>query len=171
MFRPAGSTPGHSFELGRLVIQHWDLSGRPNNGAPKRARRLIETALTDAWLPQGGFCYTLKLDGVPDVTDRYWWPVTEAIGALTVLLRLDPKPSDEDWYRIVWQFADSHLIDHKRGGWFPELGAGGQPQEAQFIGKPDIYHALQADLIALSGQPSRTAEGVLNVSEEYKVPV
>ncbi len=34
MFRPAGTTPGHSFELGRLLLQHWDLSGRPASDAP-----------------------------------------------------------------------------------------------------------------------------------------
>ena len=28
MFRPPGTTPGHSFELGRLALQHWDLTGR-----------------------------------------------------------------------------------------------------------------------------------------------
>lgn len=160
MFRPAGSTPGHSFELGRLVIQHWDLSGRPENGAPDRARTLIETALSDAWQPQGGFCYTLGLDGTPDVTDRYWWPVTEAIGALAVLLRLDPKPSDDAWYRKIWRFAETHLIDAERGGWYPELAADGHPHEAQFHGKPDIYHSLQAVLIAQSGRPSRLFEAI-----------
>jgi len=33
MFRPAGTTPGHSFELGRLMLQHWELSGKPANSA------------------------------------------------------------------------------------------------------------------------------------------
>ncbi len=149
MFRPAGSTPGHSFELGRLLIQHWDLSGRPKNGAVERARLLIEQALSDAWMPDGGFCYTLDLAGNKDVTDRYWWPVTEAIGAIAVLLRVDPKDSDELWYRTLWQFAHGQLVDHERGGWYPELGSDGTPREAQFQGKPDIYHSLQAGLIAL----------------------
>lgn len=150
MFRPAGTTPGHSLELGRLTLQHWDLNGRPGDGALDRARRLIEQALSTAWLPDGGFAYTVGLDGKITMPDRYWWPVTEGIGALSALLKVSPTPADEVWYRKLWQFADSHLIDHARGGWFPELDNTGKPTGRQFIGKPDIYHALQADLIPLA---------------------
>ena len=59
----------------------------------------------------------------------------------------DPRPEDEDWYRRLWRFADAHLIDHDRGGWFPEPD--GPAAGGQFGGKPDIYHALQADLFPL----------------------
>ena len=62
MFRPAGTTPGHSFELGRLLLQYWDLIGRPEDSSPTHARRLIEQALTDAWdWERGGLAYTLDL--------------------------------------------------------------------------------------------------------------
>ena len=147
MFRPAGTTPGHSFEMARLLLQYWDLAGRPDTDAPAQARRLVETALSDAWLAQGGLAYTLDAQGRIARADRYWWPVTEAIGVLAALMKLDARPEDEDWYRRLWRFADAHLIDHAQGGWFPEpdgLAGGGQ-----FQGKPDIYHALQADLFPL----------------------
>ncbi|MBS1301783.1 AGE family epimerase/isomerase [Loktanella sp. SALINAS62] len=150
MFRPAGTTPGHSFELGRLLIQHWALSGRPDTTAPGTARRLIETALQDAWRPDGGFVYTLSHGGAVDIPDRYWWPMTEAIGALATLIKLDPQPRDEDWYRRIWTFAAAHFIDTDRGGWIPEIDDAGLPIERQFAGKPDIYHALQADLFPLA---------------------
>lgn len=155
MFRPRGTTPGHSFELGRLLIQHWDLSGRPEGRAPADARRLIEQALVDAWLPQGGFAYTLDYGGGIGVSDRYWWPVTEAIGALSALIKLGGTEADEAWYRKLWGFACDHFIDHDRGAWYPEIDSAGLPTERQFIGKPDIYHALQADLFALSPRVSR----------------
>lgn len=48
MFRPAGTAPVHSLELGRLQLQHWDLSVRPEANAPGTARHLIEQALNDA---------------------------------------------------------------------------------------------------------------------------
>lgn len=150
MFRPAGTTPGHSFEMGRLALQHWDLCGRPDTGAPGRARHVIEKALSDAWLADGGLAYTLAGDGRVAIADRYWWPVTEAIGAMATLLRIAPLPQDEIWYRRLWRFADTHLIDHARGGWFPELDADGTPVGHQFIGKPDIYHSVQAALFPLS---------------------
>lgn len=158
MFRPAGTTPGHSFELGRLLLQYWDLSGRPADGAPDRARRLIEQALTDAWTPErGGFAYTLGFDGRVDNPARYWWPVTEAIGALAALIKLERRAGDEAWYRRLWTFADHVLIDHARGGWYPELDANDRPAATQFRGKPDIYHSVQAALLPLSPGLSRNA--------------
>ena len=160
MFRPAGTTPGHSLELGRLVIQHWDLAGRPEGDAVTRARRLIEQALADAWLPAGGIAYTLKLGGGVDIPDRYWWPVTEAIGALASLIKVDPQPQDEAWYRRLWAFADGHFIDHAHGGWFPEIDTAGAPTGRQFLGKPDIYHALQAELFPLAPGVARHAAGL-----------
>lgn len=156
MFRPAGTTPGHSFEFGRLQLQYWDLAGRPDNGAPCRARRLIEQALADAWDEErGGIAYTLGFDGSVDNPARYWWPVTEAIGALAALIKLDPRAADDRWYRRLWDFADRHLIDHARGGWFPELDGNGRPADTQFRGKPDIYHSIQAALFPLSPGLSR----------------
>ncbi len=161
MFRPAGTTPGHSLEIARLAIQHWDLAGRPGDGTPERARALIANALTDAWLPgQGGLAYTLGAGGQVAVPDRYWWPVAEAIGAVATLLRIDAQPQDAVWYQRLWDFARTHLIDAERGGWYPELDATGQPVARQFHGKPDIYHSLQATLIPLVPQVSRLFDGL-----------
>lgn len=152
MFRPRGTTPGHSLELARLVLQHWDLSGRPATDAPLRARRLSEQALADGWLPAGGLAYTLDQGRVARA-NRYWWPVAEGIGALASLGKAGPTPEeaarDGIWYRRLWAFAATHLIDPVQGGWFPEAGPDGRPVEAQFTGKPDLYHSLQAVLLAL----------------------
>ncbi|PHR20671.1 MAG: mannose-6-phosphate isomerase [Hoeflea sp.] len=155
MFRPAGTTPGHSLEFGRLLMQHWDLAGRPEDQVPERARKLIERALDDAWLAEGGLCYTLDYSGEIAIRDRYWWPVAEAIGAISTLQLIDPRDSDETWYRKLWRFAEGHFIDHDNGGWYPELDEGGGPVERQFHGKPDVYHSLQAVLLPLAGSISR----------------
>ena len=157
MFRPAGTTPGHSFEMARLLLHWWDLAGRPGADAPRQARLLVETALDDAWDARGGLAYTLDFDARVSRADRYWWPVTEAIGAVAALLKADPRPGDESWYRRLWRFADAALIDHDRGGWFPEARGAARPASAQFAGKPDIYHALQADLFPLTPGLSRHA--------------
>ncbi|WP_316013408.1 AGE family epimerase/isomerase [Roseobacter sp. HKCCA0434] len=160
MFRPAGTTPGHSFELGRLALQHWDLSGRPATDRPSAARRLIAQALEDAWLPEGGLAYTHDFDGTVARHNRFWWPVTEAIGALATLIELDRDPADEIWYRRLWTFASDHFIDHDRGGWFPEIDRHGQPTSTIFAGKPDLYHALQACLFPLAPGISHAARGL-----------
>jgi len=164
MFRPAGTTPGHSLELGRLLLQWWELAGRPDGDCPARARRLIEQALADAWRDDGGLVYTLERDGHLAVRDRYWWPVAEGIGAMASLLKLDPRPSDEVWYRRFWRFADGHFIDHERGGWFPEIDEDGAPVARQFHGKPDLYHSLQAALLPLTPGIARPFEGLRQVS-------
>ncbi|MBU2867263.1 AGE family epimerase/isomerase [Pacificibacter marinus] len=145
MFRPAGTTPGHSVELGRLLLQYWDLTGRADGSIPAKASRVIHQALSDAIRPDGGLVYTLK-DGKVSVADRYWWPVTEAIGALAALQKYAPNAENETHYRALWAFADRYLIDYERGGWFPELGDDGRPVSRQFLGKPDIYHSIQAGL-------------------------
>ncbi|WP_240637837.1 AGE family epimerase/isomerase [Paracoccus aestuarii] len=156
MFRPAGTTPGHSVEMARLTLHWWDLAGRPDDGTPDRARALVDRALADAWdAEQGGLAYTIAIGGGVADPARYWWPVTEAIGALAALLKLDPRPGDADWYRRLWDFADRRLIDHARGGWFPQAGPDGPVQDGHFAGKPDLYHALQADLLPLAPGLSR----------------
>jgi len=156
MFRPPGTTPGHSLEFARLVLQHWDLAGRGDAGAPGRARALAQTALSDAWLPEGGLAYTLDEQGRIDRADRYWWPVTEGLGALAALMKADPQPQDAEWYARLRGIAETLFIDHHRGGWFPEVDATGRPAAQQFTGKPDIYHALQADLLPLVPGLSRS---------------
>ena len=138
MFRPRDTTPGHSFELGRLVLQYWDLSGRPQGDALQNARRLIGQALTDAWLPEGGFAYTPDFDGTIDCASRFWWPVTEAIGALAALIKLEKNKCDEEWYRKLWSFAARFHIDFRNGGWHPEIDPTGRTTQTIFVGKPDI---------------------------------
>lgn len=150
MFRPAGCTPGHSFELSRLILQHCDLSGRIDATALTRARHLVRQAFSDAWLPGGGLAYTTRPDGKVDIANRYWWPVTEAIGVFATLQKLDETSEFESLYRRTWTFAHSHLIDHVNGGWFPELDISGQPVSKQFLGKPDIYHSVQSALFPLA---------------------
>ncbi len=161
MFRPAGTTPGHSFEWARLLLQHWDLKGRPNDASLDIARKLTYRALEDAWdRAHGGIFYTLDFDGSAAITDRYWWPVTEAIGVLATLIKCDPQPEDEQWYRRIWHFAEAHFVDQARGGWYPEIDSSGAPTERQFIGKPDIYHSIQATLYPLSGGISDAYKGL-----------
>lgn len=161
MFRPAGTTPGHSFEMARLLLHYWDLAGRPDDGSLDIARNIVDRALTHGWdAERGGVFYTLGFDGAPLIRDRYWWPVTEAIGVLAALVKLEGREDDEAWYRRLWTFADSHFIDHEFGGWFPEIDDTGKPTVTQFKGKPDIYHGLQAQLFPLAPGLSRFAEAL-----------
>ena len=72
----------------------------------------------------------------------------------------EEKAQAEAWYRRLWAFSDRCLVDHDNGGWFPEIDIEGRPSENQFIGKPDIYHSVQAALFPLGSGLSRIAEGL-----------
>lgn len=165
MFRPAGTTPGHSFELARLLLQYNELVASPSPERLEVARTLAYRAVSDAWdAEKGGFVYTLQFDGTPAIRDRYWWPVTEAIGVMAALLKSDPRAEDAQWYETLWDFARAQFIDPTHGGWFPEIDASGAPTATQFAGKPDIYHSVQATLFPLTPKVSgayRDLSGVL----------
>ncbi len=150
VFRPPGITLGHALEWSRLLVQLWELGGRHADWMPKAAKNLFRNAVDTGWdAVIGGFYYTLSWDDTPDQTDRFWWPCAEGIGAAAVLASQDDDPLYEAWYRRIWGFVDTHMIDHKLGGWFPELDGDLHPRARVFTGKPDLYHALQACLIPL----------------------
>jgi sulfoquinovose isomerase len=150
MFRPAGTTPGHWLEWSRLLVQLWVLGAKKWSWLPEAAARLFRSAVTRGWdRDKGGFFYTLDFDNKPALTQKLWWPATEAIGAAAFIAAHEPDPFYEEWYRHVWGFTANHFIDPANGGWFPELGEDLKPVDYFFTGKPDIYHALQACLIPL----------------------
>ncbi len=164
MFRPAGTTPGHSLELSRLLLQAWDLGGRAEAVLTEWSERLYERACNDGWHQRNGaFMYTVDVAGVPLRPARYWWPVTEAIGAAAARMKQAPSSDREREYTRYWQVARDLFIDEHVGGWIPEVDEVGRPSALQFAGKPDIYHSIQADLYPLVGSLSNIASSLPNL--------
>lgn len=162
MFRPGGTTPGHALEWSRLLIQMWELGGRGSPWMLEASKSLFRRAVDEGWDTRtGGFYYTLGWDGRPDQADRYWWPCAEGIGAAAVLGSVERDPFHEQWYRRIWGFVDHHLIDHRRGGWIPELDPTLRAVNKVFVGKPDLYHALQACLIPLLPASGSVTRGLI----------
>jgi len=150
MFRPRGTTPGHALEWSRLLVQLWELGTRAHPWMLDASKSLFRRTVQEGWnAERGGFYYTLDWSGQPDQSDRYWWPCAEGIGAAAILGAVDGDPFYEDWYRRIWGFVDNHFIDHRRGGWIPELDLDLRPVNRVFVGKPDLYHAVQSCLIPL----------------------
>ncbi|WP_424927104.1 AGE family epimerase/isomerase [Amaricoccus tamworthensis] len=166
VFRPSGTTPGHALEWSRLLIQLWELEGRKSDWMPEAARNLFHNACVQGWDPQtGGFYYTLDWNNAPDQSDRFWWPCCEGIAAAAVLGQVFPDEGFETWYRRIWSFTDTHLIDRKNGGWFPALDDNLLPTERVFVGKPDIYHAVQACLIPLCPTSGSITRGLAQAGD------
>jgi mannose/cellobiose epimerase-like protein (N-acyl-D-glucosamine 2-epimerase family) len=150
MFRPAGTTPGHWLEWSRLLMQLWILGDKRLSWLTDAARNLFRQATELGWdRTHGGFFYTLDWENQPAMREKLWWPVAEAIGAAAFLTSWDREDFFQAWYRKLWDYAENHVIDHQRGGWRSELREDLTPASRLFVGKPDIYHALQACLIPL----------------------
>jgi sulfoquinovose isomerase len=150
VFRPYGTTPGHSLEWTRLLLQLWELGGRRLDWLPDAAKALFERATSEGWnAERGGFHYTLDWAATPHLRNRLWWPCAEGIGAAAFLNAIDGAPKYEAWYRRIWDFVANNLIDLERGGWRPEAIDPSSATRKLFEGKPDLYHALQACLIPL----------------------
>jgi sulfoquinovose isomerase len=151
MFRPSGTTPGHWLEWSRLLYQLWVLGEKRLSWMTGAARELFRQSIELGWdNVHGGFFYTLDWDNQPLLREKLWWPVSEAIGAAAFLAAYDTTHDYfQFWYRKLWDHAENHVIDHARGGWRSELKEDLTPTSRLFVGKPDIYHALQACLIPL----------------------
>ncbi|MCB8883143.1 AGE family epimerase/isomerase [Acidisoma cellulosilytica] len=150
MFRPFGTTPGHSLQWSRQIAQLDALGSGRLGWTMDAARCLFKQAITDGWdKDQGGFYYTLDYDNQPLIRDRLWWPVCEAIAASAYLHVRTEDAVFETWYRKVWDWADRYMLDHRIGGWHGELNDRLVPHSRFFSGKTDIYHALHACLVPL----------------------
>ena len=167
MFRPAGTTPGHALEWSRLLVQLWELGGRAHAWLPEAAQALFLHTCDIGWdRERGGFYYTLGWDDRPDRTDRYWWPLAEGIAAASVLRQISDDPRFEGWYRRIWSFVATHVIDRQGGGWWPELDDDLRPVARVFTGKPDLYHAVQACLIPLLPATGSATRGLAGAAGE-----
>ena len=161
MLRPAGTTPGHALEWARLLVQLWELGGRQKEWIRDAAKNLFLNTIDIGWDKRtGGFYYTLDWNNKPDRDDRFWWVCAEGIGAANALGHAYDDPLFETWYRRIWGFVDSHVIDHERGGWIPELDDNLHRVNRVFVGKPDLYHALQACLLPLAQSGGSITKGL-----------
>jgi sulfoquinovose isomerase len=147
-FRPYGATIGHSLEWSRLVICARIATGRVDDWFLEAAEALFQRGVSVGWDGEhGGLAYTVGWDGAPANPDHYWWPIAEGIATSSYLERVTGGERYEDWYRMFWEYAAAHLIDHERGGWYPELDVHNRRKTHPWYGKPDIYHSLQACLL------------------------
>ena len=143
-------------------MQLWELGGRQLDWLPGAAEGLFAQAVAHGWdAASGGFYYTIEWSGRPRIRDRIWWPCCEGIGAAPFWRLIEGDPFYEEWYRRIWNFSAAPF--HRS----PQTAAGvrsstirSNPIAGYFVGKPDIYHALQACLIPLYPANASLTRGI-----------
>lgn len=149
-FRPYGCTPGHLLEWSRLLL-HLDATvPDPPVWLVEDAQALFEEACEDAWFVDGarGFVYTVDWERRPVVRSRMHWVHAEALAAAAALHRRTGDTSYRAWQGTFEKYIATHLIDSELGSWHHELDEHNRPAATTWRGKPDVYHAYQALLLA-----------------------
>lgn len=161
-FRPYGVTIGHLLEWSRLLVSIWLVEEVRAPWLLEAARELFARAVGAGWdTVNGGLVYTVGWDARPVNDDHYWWPVAEGIAASSYLARVTGEVDYERWYRRFWDFAATHLVDHRRGGWYAQLDRSNRRTVNPWYGKPDVYHALQACVLPTFPPAPSAAAAVL----------
>lgn len=160
LFRPWGFQPGHQTEwakllliLGRHVEADWLLP---------TARHLFDTAVARAWDDEhGGLCYGFAPDiapydgGICD-DDKYHWVQAESLAAAALLAERTGENGYWDWYGRLWNYAWTHFVDHRYGGWYRVLTRDNRKvsDEKSPAGKTD-YHNMGAcyEVLDVVGKP------------------
>jgi sulfoquinovose isomerase len=145
-FRPYGTTPGHSFEWARLLLDLEAALAAPPAWLAEAATALFDTAVTDAENRDGhpGLIYTIDEGGQPVMTARLHWVACEAVLAADALRRRTGHERFAAAASRWWDEIDRYFIDRKGGGWWQELAPDMTPASSIWPGKPDVYHSYQA---------------------------
>ena len=144
-FRPFGVTVGHQFEWARLAVHLSAALDDPPSWLLDDANALYDAAVSRGRAADGeeGFPYTLGWDDKPVVSARFHWVLAEAISAAHVLGR---RGDAEAWQLL----AEARFLDPTTGGWHHELTPTGEVASDTWEGQPDVYHVIQALILARS---------------------
>lgn len=161
-FRPYGATVGHGLEWSRLMATLATTGGVELPGLREASVQLADRAVADGWAADGqdGFVYTTDWAGKPVVRERMHWVLTEAIATSTVLHWLTGEARHAVELERWWAYADRYLIDADGLSWRHELGPDNTPSARTWPGRPDVYHAYQACLVADVLGSASFAQGV-----------
>ena len=125
------------------------------DGGRRRAGRPSGRGRLGGRRGQDGFVYTTDWQGRPVVRERMHWVLAEAIATSTVLHWATGKARHAADLERWWAYADRFLVDQSGRSWRHELAPDNTPSAQTWPGRPDVYHAYQASLVAETlGAPS-----------------
>ena len=171
LFRPWGFQPGHQTEWAKLLLildGHLRARGQALEWLRPKARELFDRAVASAWDEEfGGLVYgfapeSLRKDipgrRLPDGMhfvcdeDKYFWVQAESIATAARLAHSLGEPDYWAWYQRLWNYAWTHMVDHRHGAWYRILDRENRKysDEKSPAGKTD-YHTMGAchDVLAV----------------------
>jgi len=152
LFRPWGYQPGHFTEWSKLLLILY--RHQPENWMIERAEFLFNTAVENAWDSiDGGIYYSLSPEGGVCDDDKYFWVQAESFAAAALLALATNNDKYWDWYNKIWDYAWTHMVDHKHGAWYRILKKDNSKydNEKSPAGKTD-YHTMGACYEVLRGR-------------------
>ncbi|OUI81473.1 sugar isomerase [Gluconobacter sp. DsW_056] len=171
--RPYGMTPGHFVEWAHLTLKLEAALLRHGLEAPDwmlhDAQALFETGMNTGWNADGrpGMLYTINWEHAPHNRSRIHWAQAEALTAAINLYKRTGNPHYEHWYRTIWDYIDTTLIDRDFGSWFNEVSPEGEPTETIYKGKGDLYHAYQSTLAPMMPLAPSLATAIEQIGVPY----
>ena len=124
--------PGHSIEVAWFLLHMCEVV--PDDALSELALNVLEGSLEMGWDEAygGGILYMMDVLGKPmvDATvtkdGKLWWPVTEALYALTYAYTMTNEEKWLAWLRKVHTYAYTYFADPDGGGeWFGYLNRDG----------------------------------------------
>ena len=164
LFRPWGFQPGHQTEWAKLLLildGHLRDAGRTTDWLVPKARELFDRAVSASWDKEfGGLVYgfapeSLRKDipgrPLPDGEnfvcdeDKYFWVQAESLATAARLGAATGSEAYWSWYDKLWEYAWTHMIDHRYGAWYRILDRQNRKydDEKSPAGKTD-YHTMGA---------------------------
>ena len=122
--------PGHSIEVAWFLLHMCEVV--PDDALSELALNVLEGSLEMGWDEAygGGILYMMDVLGKPmvDATvtkdGKLWWPVTEALYALTYAYTMTNEEKWLAWLRKVHTYAYTYFADPDGGGeWFGYLNS------------------------------------------------
>jgi mannose/cellobiose epimerase-like protein (N-acyl-D-glucosamine 2-epimerase family) len=150
-FHPFGIIIGHQFEWARLAVELSQALGpRAPTWLVSEAEKIYNIAKQIGWSVDGapGFVYTIDFVGKPVVYMRMHWVITEAIAAAWTLSKITGAAEYLRDFEQWWSYAEQNFLDSSNGSWRHELDSTNHESASVWNGRPDVYHAYQALVIA-----------------------
>ena len=73
-------------------------------------------------------------------TNKHWWPQAENLVGFMNAYQLTGDEKYWETAKLIWNFIDTHLIDHERGEWFTKLNRLGEPYLVEPADDPSPYY-------------------------------